>query len=49
MNYLQRLYGALKGCLFADNNFSGKLVSSLESPVILYESFKVTVAAFFYC
>ena len=49
MNYLQRLYGALKGCLSASNNLCGKLVPSLESPVILYESFKVTVAAFFYC
>ena len=41
MNYLQKLW-VLETCILANNDLCEKVVSSLESPNILDEIFKVT-------
>ena len=42
MNHFQKLY--IESCASFLNNLHKKLVSLLESPVIYYERFKVTLA-----
>ena len=39
---------SFKTCVLIDNNFCGKLVSSLELPITFDESFKVTSGSFLF-
>ena len=47
-NYFKKLYKALKlVCVLVNNNLCGKLFSSLESPTIFNDIFKVFSVLFF--
>ena len=46
MNYLAKFYEALKLVVLVNNNFCGKLFSSLESPATFDEVLKVTSLPF---
>ena len=39
---------SLETCMLVNNNLSGKLFSSLESPITFEEIFKVTLVPFFF-